>query len=186
MGRIPTPTVDISTSHKIPSPKKDFSEEKILFSFESLNFNKYFNLEATCPNWAKELFDMLHEISKIKVRDLKTGKYQTYRVHNHENATPPCDLPNDIDLKSLWQIRISKSKGGIHGIFYENIFYIVWLDPLHNMYPDDKYGGLKELHQPTTCCMDLKETIDQLIEEKKELQEKNENLQKDIDSLLLK
>ena len=54
------------------------------------------------------------------------------------------------------------------------------------MYPDDKYGGLKELHQPTTCCMDLKETIDQLIEEKKELQEKNENLQKDIDSLLLK
>lgn len=184
MGRIPVPSFDASSAQKIPSPKKDFNEEKLLFSFEVLEFNKFFNLDASCQNWSKELFDMLHEISKINVKDLKANRYKKYRVHNHENANPPCKLPNNIDLKSLWQIRISKSKGGIHGIFFENIFYIIWLDPLHNMYPDDKYGGLRELHQPKSCCKDLEERIDKLTEENKELREIIVNLQKDLDSLL--
>ncbi len=126
--------------------KPDFipTDDKIKFSFSALERNEYFDFDVSHPNWASKLFDMLKNASNFSFEDLK--KLGTYRVHNHENAKPPCSLPNGVRLKDLYQIRIDKSHGGIHGVFYENIFYVIWLDPLHNMYPDSKYGGLKTIN----------------------------------------
>lgn len=50
------------------------------------------------------------------------------------------------------QARISTSQGGIHGFIIGNRFYVVWLDPHHNLYPDERYGGLKIFTPPETCC----------------------------------
>ena len=138
------------------------TEEKVTFSFSALEKTKHFNLDVTCPNWSSELFDMLKNTSNFSKTDLISGKLRTYRVHNHEKASPPDPLPEGVALKDCYQIRISKSKGGIHGVFNENIFYVIWLDPLHNMYPDDRYGGLKVITPPTTCCKDRDEIIAEL------------------------
>lgn len=144
----------------------------ISFSFEALERTDYFNLDGTCNNWPSELFELLGQISKIEKKELISGKYanSTYRIHTHEKANPPSDLPDGIQLKDLYQIRIEKSKGGIHGVFYENIFYVIWLDPLHNMYPDKKYGGLRKINPPNTCCMVRDERIDELMELNKQLE----------------
>ena len=125
--------------------KPDFiqTDDKIKFSFSALERNKYFDFDAKHPDWPSKLFDMFKNVSTVSKIDLIQGKFGTYRVHKHENAKPPCSLPNGVELKDFYQIRIDKSHGGIHGVLYENIFYVIWLDPLHNLYPDDKYGGLK-------------------------------------------
>lgn len=34
---------------------------------------------------------------------------------------------NSFELKDFYQIRLSTAKG-IHGVFYENVFYVMWLD----------------------------------------------------------
>ena len=176
MSLIPKPEYNNDSSRIIP-PSYVKQIDTINFSFKSLETNQYFNLDSTCQSWFKDLLKMLKEISQIKKEELLSGRYKTYRVHSHESASPPERLPNGIDLKSFYQMRISSSKVGIHGVFYENTFYVIWLDPLHNMYPDDRFGGLRIIRPPKNCCMDLEEKIIKLNEEK-------DNLQKDIDSLL--
>ncbi len=151
-----------STPAPIVKPTFISQEDKVTFSFSALERTKHFNLDATCANWSSELFDMLKNVSNFSKTDLISGKLRTYRVHNHEKASPPDPLPEGVALKDCYQIRISKSKGGIHGVFNESVFYVIWLDPQHNMYPDDRYGGLKIITPPATCCMDRNEIIEEL------------------------
>lgn len=152
--------------------------EKVLFSFEAVEKNEYFNLDGTCQNWAADLFDTMQKVSRIKLKDIYAGKYagktSPFRIHRHEDAKPPCKLPSNILLEDMWQIRISISKGGIHGIFFDNIFYVIWFDPQHNLYPDKNHGGLKKVIPPSTCCKDRDMEIEQLKEE-------NDRLQKDCE-----
>ena len=44
-------------------------------------------------------------------------------------------------------------------------FYVIWFDPLHNMYPDDRFGGLRKVKSPSTCCKDRDEEIARLKQE---------------------
>lgn len=161
MCLIPKPNFPSFSKGIIPKPPHG-KEKNVLFSFSALEKNKYFNIDSTCANWASDLFDILKNISEYTKTDLIQGKAGTCRVHNHEAAKPPSKLPNGIALKDFYQIRISKSKGGIHGVFYENVFYIIWFDPLHNMYPDQRYGGLRVITPPKTCCADREERIEEL------------------------
>jgi hypothetical protein len=168
------------------------NEEKdtIIFSFDALEKNEYFNLDCTCPNWSNDLFDMMKKVSGISIGAIRAGKYAgaPLRIHPHKKANPPCDLPQKVQDKSeFYQIRIAGSKGGIHGIFSGNVFYVMWLDPLHNMYPDENFGGLRRIKPPTTCCcMDSKAIIAAQAEAIQELQQQNELLTSDVNELLAK
>lgn len=42
---------------------------------------------------------------------------------------------------------------------------MIWLDPLHNMYPDDRFGGLRKVKAASTCCKDRDNEILRLQEE---------------------
>lgn len=149
--------------------------EKVLFSFEAVEKNEYFNLDGTCQNWAADLFDTMQKVSGIELKDIYAGKYSgktsPFRIHRHEDAKPPCKLPPNILLEDMWQIRISISKGGIHGIFFDNVFYVIWFDPQHNLYPDKNHGGLKKVIPPSTCCKDRDIEIEQLKEKIDRLQQ---------------
>ena len=163
---IPKPRKQTVTS--IPTAQKSFqtSAHTVVFSFEAYDKTEYFNLDGTCQNWAAELVDMMQDVSTHTVVELTSGKYSKYRVHDHRKVQKcPSPLPNGVALKDMYQIRISKSKGGIHGVFRENIFYVIWLDPLHNMYPDDRFGGLRRIREASTCCKDRDDEILGLKEE---------------------
>lgn len=156
------PKAQIKQTTRIPFTESvgNPAEQSIVFSFKAVEKNEYFNLDSTCQNWAGELFDIMKIISNAKLKEIYSGQYSggsTLRIHQHRNAQAPCKTP--VPLEQMWQIRIAKSKGGIHGVFAENIFYVIWLDPLHNLYPDERYGGLKKISPPTTCCMDREEEL---------------------------
>lgn len=161
------------------------TQSAILFSFEALEWTEYFSLDGTCANWSFELFEMLKKISALKKNELLSGAYakSTYRIHPHVNANPPSVLPEGVELKDCYQIRISKSKGGIHGVFYDDVFYIIWLDPLHNMYPNEHYGGLRKIRTGSTCCKDRDEIIEKLQEDNEKLREENKFWESEIEKL---
>lgn len=162
----------------------------IVFSFEILERTEYFNLEGTCNSWPSEMFERFKEISKLTVSQLSSRQYKTYRFHQHENAKCPSPLPDGVELKDIYQIRFGTSKGGVHGILRENCFYVLWFDPLHNMYPDDKYGGLRKIQPPKTCCIEreeeilkLKDELEKVRNEAKEWEELADDLMKKQDSV---
>lgn len=171
-NRIPRPAVPHERQVIIP-PSFQPSDDVITFSFEVLERTEYFNLDSTCNNWPSDLFLMLKSISSISRKHLLSGTYRTYRVHSHEGVTPPCPLPAGVKIGDCYQLRISSAKGGIHGIFINNVFYVIWLDPLHNLYPDKRYGGLRVIRAPSTCCMERDSEIDRLIQENQELKQEN-------------
>ncbi len=152
-------------------------DEKILFSFESIERTEFFNLDGTCANWSSDLFDALKNASEIRISDVYAGKYSgkhsTLRIHQHRDVKKPCSIPQNVKIDDMWQIRISKSKGGIHGVFVENVFFVVWFDPHHNLYPDPNHGGLKKVVPPSTCCKDRDDEIaranDEIVRLKAEL-----------------
>lgn len=156
---------------EIVKPKYLPASDCVTFSFTAMERTEYFNLDGTCQNWASDLFEMLRNVSGIPKVDLINGNYRTYRVHDHEKATPPNALPDGVSLKDCYQIRISTSKGGIHGVFNENVFYVIWLDPLHNMYPDVRFGGLRVVRPPSTCCKDRDAEVERLKIENAQLKE---------------
>ena len=121
-SKIPKPTLKCEPS-RIPVTKKVNELPKIVFSFEILEETEYFSLDGTCNNWPAELFEMMQNISKLTRTELP--HVRKYRVHTHETANPPSPLPEGIELKDCYQMRISKSKGGIHGIFSGNVFYVL-------------------------------------------------------------
>lgn len=133
-------------------PKPNFvpkDDDAIVFSFAALEQNEYFNVDKSDSGWTLVLLDLLRNISKYSKKFLITNcSNNTYRVHDQEKANPPCDLPEGIALKDLYQISLGKSKGRIHGVFYENVFYIIWLDPKHNLWPDKNHGGIKIVVPP--------------------------------------
>lgn len=182
-SRIATPEYNNTT--KIVAPLEDLVTKLkgISFSFQALDKTEYFNLDVTCANWASNLFETLKVVSTIPKSDLVQNKYRTYRVHSHVNAHPPSPLPEGVALKNLYQIRISKSKGGIHGVFVEDVFYVIWLDPLHNMYPDDNYGGLRKILPPSNCCEDREEELLKLKQENEQLKEENKYWESELNKL---
>ncbi len=183
-SRIPKPKV--KKESKIIKPHFLLSDETnhyVVFSFASLDWTEYFNLDGTCTNWSFDLLNMLKSISKTSKIDLLSGKFKTYRVHSHENAKPPNQLPDGVTLKDCYQLRISTSKGGIHGVFVENIFYVIWIDPLHNMYPDKRFGGLRTIKPPSTCCREREAHILELLEENQKLKEENKFWESEISKI---
>lgn len=171
MGKIPQAKVSTKSKSRI-APNNitiENDNQKVLFSFEAVEKNEYFNLDGTCQNWAADLFDTMQKVSGIELKDIYAGTYSgktsPFRIHRHEDATPPCKVPPQISLDDMWQIRISVSKGGIHGIFSDNVFYVIWFDPQHNLYPDKNHGGLKKVVPPSTCCKDRDMEIERLQKE---------------------
>jgi len=149
----------------------DDGDKNVVFSFELLDINKFFNIDCTCHNWSSDLMCVLKSLSGVTRKQFESDTHLrngTYRIHYHKNAKPPIPFPVKINLSEVEQIRFGASKGGIHGFMIENVFYIVWLDPLHNMYPSERHGGLKEIKPPDTCCGWHDEELRRLTEENKE------------------
>ena len=65
----------------------------------------------------------------------------------------------------------------------ENVFYVIWLDSLLNMYPDDRFGGLRKVKAPSTCCKDRDNEILELQDKIKKLEDENETFKELFDVL---
>lgn len=139
---------------------RDRRQEKISFSFKYFNRDKKeFNISGTCVNWFITLVDILKNISELNINEL-INQRQHYDVHGYKWD----ELKHKFDFSDAFleqaeclQFRLSKSEGRVHGFVVGNIFYIVWLDPHHNLYPDARFGGTKYYERELTCYEKLME-----------------------------
>jgi len=87
------------------------------------------------------LIDRLKDISSLTAQELLINRSSTLRCHpikwDDTSEKNGFGLPNEEQLVDTpYQFSLSSNEyGRVHGFFIDQIFYIVWLDPDHLLYP---------------------------------------------------
>lgn len=141
---IPEPT--------LPFNGKYIKDGQFTFSFSCFDRqHKLFNLggknkdNTVGGRWFLRLLDCLKSVSGKTIQELRNSTHDLHRV-TWENTNVSC--PVDSLQKEYWQFRIDKSHGRVIGILIDAVFYIVWLDPYHNLTDSEGYSGVKTFKQP--------------------------------------
>lgn len=137
------------------------------FSFKYFNQIKYFGLDTVSTKWFASLLERLKDLSSQKIdiffRDIAIK--QQYRYHpigwGLKNVPIKRMELNWIDKEYLeneeefpfYQFQLSQANGRIVGFWNEesNLFYIVLLDPEHNMQPSKNYNYKVDDCHPLSC-----------------------------------
>lgn len=143
--KLPLPAGPENSKKTLPFNGSVVSEKGFSFSFSCLDHNhKLFNLGGPAADgtiggkWFVDLLDCLKSISGMTWTDAQKSLHDMHQI-NWEKANASKPGGGDPD-EEYWQFRINKSKGRVIGIRIDNVFYIVWLDPHHNLTDSDGYG----------------------------------------------
>jgi hypothetical protein len=114
------------------------------FSFKFLDLDHaVFHCKDRQPGYFHRLLERMKDLSGRRVNELtNAGPNPAIRFHR-------IDWENDrVSVKSFgikgweqfdedaWQFSISANEHGrVHGFLYLGVFYVVWLDPEHRLYP---------------------------------------------------
>ena len=152
--------VDIVETLKTLKEENKSENQKIKISFQFFEReNKLFNLGEVESEWFVELLDTLQLLTQITKKQL-FGEYKDkFKPHPYSDVDK-LNFKDDMLLNmqnEAYQLRITKSKGRIHGFFVENTYYIRFIDRWHNMYDTVKYGGIV-IKIPPSSMYDVLET----------------------------
>ncbi len=128
--------------------KKTIVDENlpVYFNLKNLrNTEKKFDYTSLESQYFIKFIERLKNIGSMSRKELINhwdGAVKCHRIEFNEplpkitEKSFGCGSEND---ENAFQFSISKNKWGrVHGYFIDNIFYIVWLDPNHELYPGKK------------------------------------------------
>jgi hypothetical protein len=115
--------------------------EGVSFSFRYYQDDKdKFSLGGRDVKYLASLLRRLRDLSQLNAQEIINNQSKSLRCHGivWKNTSEPngFGIPNEAMLVNVpYQFQISANEyGRVHGFFSENVFYIVWLDPDHNLY----------------------------------------------------
>lgn len=152
----------------------EFHDGKMMFSF--VHFDRdhdAFNCGGTTTAWYIQLLDTVKHVSSLSRIEFENHQRQHYDVHriDWDSVKYRFNTPMDLEQVDCYQFRLSQAGGRVQGFMIENRFYIVWLDPHHNLYPDERFGGTKYFAKPLNAYQELEIRCAKLEEENKSLME---------------
>lgn len=145
------PKVSSSPQNSVSTTKINNKNTKILFSYEYLDLN---NSKYSFNDMDNRLIVQFHSDYNKKIKEYCTKdnfkKSLSEKLWKMRNHIHPIDWKDpqirescftSLDTKLMeqikddcWQLGINSTTFRIHGFFIENVFYIVWIDPKHNLY----------------------------------------------------
>jgi hypothetical protein len=90
-----------------------------------------FNKKGTYPGFPAQL---LPQIAERLLAEQKRGAAASAQDRDDANTQAK------TVIHRAFEVRVGKTYGRIHGIIWDKVFYVVWFDPAHNLYPDDRHG----------------------------------------------
>jgi len=148
----------------VRSVKEKFGKEspKTIFSFQFFDRTEHcFNLggaHVVCDNWFVSLLDTVKELSEITWVEARQKGHYNIHPHDWEKANFKYKIFDDDTLNQLdcCQFSLGQGKGRVHGFKIDNVFYIYWLDPNHNMYDMDGHEPHHAYkYKPLPNCLDV-------------------------------
>lgn len=131
----------VPKSNKLGIELTKLKPQGISFSFKYYQngHNKFSCNEKAATYWLT-LIERLKALSGLSHRELLMNRSSSLRCHpiKWENTSENgFGLPNEEQLVDTpYQFSLSSNEyGRVHGFFIDEVFYIVWLDPDHLLYP---------------------------------------------------
>jgi len=161
-SRIPKPYLKNAKPPRLTNEQTRVTLEQsahqfVMFSFRFVDINhSAFNLGGIEIDWVIALLRALQDICSLTRVQFQTDQATHYQVHpirwSHTEYPQFETLPGDWEQwkDDCYQFRLTRSLGRIHGVFIEHVFYVVWLDPHHNLSLTDHYGTGKQFSAPLT------------------------------------
>ncbi|MEM6188279.1 hypothetical protein [Shewanella scandinavica] len=138
------PTTTKNTSDSTIKPRISNEQGVITFSFKYLQLTHpsgKFCIKAKDGSYLFTVLDRLKAISTIKTSDFRVSGGKALRVHKIDwNGTSEKNgfshLNEELQLAMPFQFQISSNEyGRVHGFLIDDVFYTVWFDPYHQLYP---------------------------------------------------
>ena len=175
--KLPQATVPESKAPTLPYDGNAVTDKSFAFSFSCFDrTHDYFNLgdnssdRTISGKWFLDLFDCLREVCRKPIPELKHSMYDLHPV-DWKNAN--VHMPESSEQLDYQQFRINKGRGRVIGFKIDNLFYIVWLDPHHNLSDSDGYGTATKYRTPES-------EFEKLVRDKDSLEEENNQLRADL------
>lgn len=115
--------------------------EGISFSFRYYQDDKNkFSIGGRDAKYLASLLRRLRDLSQLNAQEVINNQSKSLRCHGiawkDTTEANGFGIPNEDELVNMpYQFQISANEyGRVHGFFSENVFYVVWLDPDHNLY----------------------------------------------------
>lgn len=127
----------------IPSPPVPSEQIGIKFSFKYIHFtNPKFSL-SRCKKegYLEKLLLRLQNVSGLTLMEFRSTQARALRSHlvRWEDTSEKNGfsfLNEQLQGADPWQFQLSSNEHGrVHGFFIDDTFFIVWLDPDHQLYP---------------------------------------------------
>jgi hypothetical protein len=115
--------------------------EGVSFSFRYYQDDRdKFSIGGRDAKYLASLLRRLRDLSQLNAQEIINNQSKSLRCHGivwlDTTEHNGFGIPNEDELVNMpYQFQISANEyGRVHGFFSENVFYIVWLDPDHNLY----------------------------------------------------
>ena len=124
----------------IPDQEAPKHPGTVLFSFKYLDLagNEKFHFSRCSPEWLMSLFERLRSVSGMSMSEFEIPQGTALRNHELKWSTTTengfSGLSEELQPDRPWQFSVSKKKGRVHGFLLHSVFYVVWLDPDHELY----------------------------------------------------
>jgi hypothetical protein len=104
--------------------------------------NPKFSLDRCADGFLDKLLSRLRDVCQITVQEFRTSKNsKTLRAHTinwdetSEKEGFTC-LNAQLRDNEPWQFALTANvHGRVHGFLIDSIFFVVWIDPDHQLYP---------------------------------------------------
>jgi hypothetical protein len=125
-----------------PEPPPDPDAGRIRFSFRFLETtHPRFEIGQCGTAYFRLLLRRLADLSGLYVNEFVSGRSHALRIHRIDfddgrvtERTFGVPGQKEVDGKG-WQFSLSANEHGrVHGFLIENVFFVRWLDPEHNLY----------------------------------------------------
>ena len=127
----------------IPSIQPLPDADTLRFSFKHLDLtrNAKFSLARCRDGYLKTLLERLRDVSRLIVKEFRTNRSSALRSHpiDFSETTEPRGfrtLNEQFRSEQAWQFQLTANEHGrVHGVLLLDTFYVVWVDPDHELYP---------------------------------------------------
>jgi hypothetical protein len=127
-------------SARIPQPRT-LDAHGLSFSFKYLDLHgsKDFSLDHASAGYTLTFLDRLRDLSSMRKEEfMRNHSLRSHVIDWEKTSRPEGFTQLNPQLKDLpaWQFQLTSNEHGrVHGFFIDDTFFIVWLDPAHNLYP---------------------------------------------------